>query len=176
VKLNLIKSAAIAPLFVAACAAPGYSQSSGSGSPYGSPPAQSPAATSAPVATAPPTNPGTTIATYDSHLGKILVDASGRTVYLFEADMGTTSSCYDACAQYWPPVLTQGAPQAGAGANASLLGTTRRKDGSMEITYAGHPLYYFLLDKQANDTNGQGLNNFGGGWDVVTPAGARVEK
>jgi predicted lipoprotein with Yx(FWY)xxD motif len=161
----------MAPLFVAACAAPGYSQSSGGTNPYGSPPPPSPTATSAPVA-----SPGTTIATRDSPLGQILVDAGGRTVYLFEADMGATSSCYDACAQYWPPVLTQGDPQAGGGAKASLLGTTRRKDGSIEITYAGHPLYYFVLDKQTSDTKGQGLNNFGGGWYVVTPAGAKIEK
>jgi len=174
VKLHLIKAAAIAPLFVAACAAPGYSQPGGNGGPYGSTPA--PAATAPPTSAPQPPNPGTTIGTYDSRLGKILVDASGRTVYLFEADMGTTSACYDACAQYWPPVLAQGAPQAGPGADASLLGTTRRKDGSLEITYAGHPLYYFLLDKQANDTKGQGLDNFGGSWYVVTPAGAKLEK
>jgi predicted lipoprotein with Yx(FWY)xxD motif len=73
-------------------------------------------------------------------------------------------------------VLTHGDPQAGPGAKASLLGTTRRRDASIEITYAGHPLYYFLLDKQANDANGEGLNNFGGGWYVLTPDGAKVEK
>ena len=151
------------PLFVAACAAPGASHTAGTTAPYESPPP--PATTSA---------PGATIATRDSQLGPILVDVRGRTLYLFEADTGTASSCYDACAQYWPPVLTQGSPQAGAGAMEALLGTTQRKDGSAEVTYAGHPLYYFILDNQPSDLKGQGLHNFGGGWYAVTPAGAKI--
>ena len=90
------------------------------------------------------THPATT------RLGQILVDGSGRTPYLFLADKGTQSACNSsACVQYWPPVLTSGAPKAGAGVTASLLGTTARQDGTTEVTYAGHPLYYFISDQKA---------------------------
>ena len=73
-----------------------------------------------------------------------------------------------------PPVLTTGAPQAGTGADASLLGTTTRTDGKVEVTYAGHPLYYFIQDKAAGDATGQGVNGFGGLWWVLTPSGAAM--
>ncbi|TMG69344.1 MAG: hypothetical protein E6H86_02860 [Chloroflexi bacterium] len=107
-------------------------------------------------------------------LGKILVDGSGRTLYLFEADKGTASTCYGACATYWPPLLTSGAPQAGTGINASLLGTTKRNDGAIEVTYGGHPLYYVVTDHNPGDATGQGVNNFGAPWDVVGPDGNQV--
>ncbi|MEA2628559.1 MAG: hypothetical protein QOJ10_1019 [Chloroflexota bacterium] len=126
-------------------------------------PAPAPAATGATIAVA--TN---------TKLGQILVDGSGKTVYLFVADKGTTSACYTSCATIWPPVLTTGAPQAGTGAQASLLGTTARTDGTTEVTYAGHPLYYFIQDKAAGDAKGQGINGFGGLWWVVSPAGAAM--
>src|SRR5260370_21288627 len=84
----------------------------------------------------------------NAKLGQILVDGKGITVYLFVKDTGTTPTCYTSCAQVWPPVLTSGPPQAGTGATASLLGTTTRTDGKVEVTYAGHPLYYFVSDKQ----------------------------
>jgi len=117
----------------------------------------------------------TVIAVADNpKLGKILVDGSGKTVYLFEADKGTASTCYGDCATYWPPVLTTGAPDAGAGVNASLLGTTSRKDGAKQVTYAGHPLYYVITDHQAGDTTGQGVNNFGAPWDAVGPSGMQI--
>ena len=107
-------------------------------------------------------------------VGQILVDGNGITVYLFVADTGTTSTCYTSCAALWPPVLTTGAPQAGTGANASLLGTTTRTDGKVEVTYAGHPLYYFVQDKAPGDTTGQGINGFGGLWWVVSPSGVAI--
>lgn len=110
----------------------------------------------------------------DAKLGAILVDGSGKAVYLFVADKGTASTCYTSCATIWPPVLTTGAPVAGAGATASLLGTTTRTDGKVEVTYAGHPLYYFIQDKKAGDTTGQGINGFGGLWWVLSPAGAAI--
>ena len=110
----------------------------------------------------------------DAKLGAILVDGSGKTVYLFVADKGTVSSCYTSCATIWPPMLTTGAPQAGTGAKASLLGTTTRTDGKVEVTYAGHPLYYFIQDKKAGDATGQGINGFGGLWWVLSPAGAAI--
>jgi predicted lipoprotein with Yx(FWY)xxD motif len=110
----------------------------------------------------------------NTKLGQILVDEEGKTVYLFVADTGTSSTCYSSCATFWPPVLTTGAPQAGAGANPSLLGTTTRTDGKVEVTYAGHPLYYFLNDKAPGDIKGQGVNGFGGLWWVLNPSGAAV--
>jgi len=118
---------------------------------------------------------GTKIAVASSaKLGQILVDGAGKTIYLFVADTGSSSTCYTTCAQIWPPVLTSGPPQAGTGANASLLGTTTRTDGKTEVTYAGHPLYYFVQDKATGDTTGQGVNGFGGLWWVVSPSGAAV--
>ncbi len=110
----------------------------------------------------------------NAKLGQILVDGAGKTLYLFVADTGSSSTCYTTCAQIWPPVLTSGPPQAGTGANASLLGTTTRTDGKMEVTYAGHPLYYFVQDKATGDTTGQGVNGFGGLWWVVSPSGTAV--
>ena len=110
----------------------------------------------------------------NSKLGQILVDGKGITVYLFVKDTGTSSTCYTSCAQVWPPVLTSGPPQAGSGATASLLGTTTRTDGTTEVTYAGHPLYYFVSDKQPGDTTGQGIDNFGALWWVLTPSGAAM--
>jgi predicted lipoprotein with Yx(FWY)xxD motif len=115
-----------------------------------------------------------TIAVSSNALGKILVDGKGMTVYLFVADHSTASTCYTSCAQVWPPVLTTGAPLAGTGATASLLGTTKRTDGKTEVTYNGHPLYYFVTDKKPGDTTGQGVTSFGEIWYVMSPAGAAI--
>ena len=159
-KSKLLLTAAIASaLLAAACG--GTSATTAASSP-------SPSSASSPATT------GTTIAVATSKLGQIVVDGKGMTVYLFVVDTGTTSSCYTSCAALWPPVLTTGAPQAGAGATASLLGTTTRTDGKVEVTYAGHPLYYFVQDKAAGDTTGQGINGFGGLWWVLSPAGAAI--
>jgi predicted lipoprotein with Yx(FWY)xxD motif len=134
----------------------------------------SPAGTTAGT-TPTPAATGTTISVAtNAKLGQILVDASGKTVYLFVADTGTSSTCYTSCAAIWPPVVTTGAPKAGTGAQSSLLGTTARTDGTTEVTYAGHPLYYFVQDKAAGDTKGQGINGFGGLWWVVSPSGAAM--
>ena len=110
----------------------------------------------------------------NAKLGQILVDGNGRTLYLFEADKGMSSTCYGPCATYWPPLLTSGRPQAGSGVNASLLGTTKRSDGTTEVTYAGHPLYYVVTDHNPGDASGQRVNNFGAPWDVVGPAGTPI--
>jgi predicted lipoprotein with Yx(FWY)xxD motif len=152
-------SIASVALLAAACG--GSSPSTAAASPASSP-ATSPAATAA------------TIAVATTKLGQILVDGKGITLYLFVADKGTSSTCYTSCTTIWPPVLTTGAPQAGAGADAMLLGTTTRTDGKVEVTYAGHPLYYFVQDKAAGDTTGQGVNGFGGLWWVVSPSGAAI--
>ena len=110
-----------------------------------------------------------------SALGRIIVDGKGRTLYLFEKDKKRRSACYGPCATYWPPLLTRGKPVARAGAKQMLLGMTRRTNGSRQVTYAGHPLYRFVQDRKPGQTNGEGLQDFGGGWDVLSPAGKKIE-
>ena len=117
-----------------------------------------------------------TVAVRSSTLGRILVDRRGHTLYLFGKDKRGMSSCNGACAVDWPPLIVSGQPRAGVGAKASLLGRTRRKDGRWQVTYNHHPLYTFFEDTKKGQTNGEGLNFFGGEWDAVSPAGAKVEK
>lgn len=116
------------------------------------------------------------VATARSRLGRIIVDGRGRTLYLFEKDKRGRSACYGACAGFWPPLLTRGKPSAVRGAKASLLGMTRRRDGREQVTYAGHLLYRFLEDTRPGQTKGEGLQEFGGGWDVLSPAGKKIER
>jgi predicted lipoprotein with Yx(FWY)xxD motif len=115
-----------------------------------------------------------TVETHSGDLGTYLTDGSGRTVYLFASDSGGTSSCTAACTQHWPPLTTTGAPAASGGATASMLGTISRSDGSKQVTYAGHPLYYFAKDTSAGDIKGQGNDNFGAKWWVVSPTGQSI--
>jgi predicted lipoprotein with Yx(FWY)xxD motif len=105
-------------------------------------------------------------------LGSVLVDSEGMTVYLYTPDTGTTSTCYGECESVWPPVIAEGKPSAGEGAMSSALGTTKRKDGSMQVTYEGHPLYTFSGDKAAGEATGQG---FEGIWFVLDESGNAVE-
>jgi predicted lipoprotein with Yx(FWY)xxD motif len=111
-----------------------------------------------------------------SSLGRILVDSKGITLYDFVKDKSATSSCYGACAALWPPLITKAKPHAGQGVRASLLGTTKRKDGKLEVTYNGHPLYYFVTDRKPGQTTGQGVNQFGGPWWVLSPAGKEIHR
>ena len=117
-----------------------------------------------------------TVATARSGLGRIIVDGRGRTLYLFEKDKRGRSACYGSCASFWPPLLTRGKPSAVRGAKASLLGVTRRRDGRKQVTYAGHPLYRFLEDTKPGQTNGEGSQAFGAGWDALSPAGKKIER
>ena len=118
--------------------------------------------------------PAGTVNVANSDLGTILVDAQGRTLYLFQKDQGTTSECTGACAGAWPPLQAKGKPTVGAGATASLAGTTQRSDGERQVTYNGHPLYLFSGDTQAGDTTGEGLTAFGAAWYALSPAGDQV--
>src|ERR1043166_6054437 len=93
------------------------------------------------------TSSGAMVKVRSTSLGKIVVDAQGRTLYLFEKDKNHRSACSGQCAKFWPPLITSGKPRASAGVKASLLGTTKRSDGRMQVTYAGHPLYRYLEDK-----------------------------
>jgi predicted lipoprotein with Yx(FWY)xxD motif len=117
---------------------------------------------------------GTTAKVAKSRLGRILVDSRGITLYDFVADKHGRSSCYGACEAYWPPLLTKGKPHAGPGVRASLLGTTKRKDGKLEVTYNHHPLYYFIGDRKPGQATGQGLNQFGAPWWALSPAGREI--
>jgi predicted lipoprotein with Yx(FWY)xxD motif len=119
---------------------------------------------------------GTKVAVAKSRLGTILVDSKGITLYDFVQDKGDTSSCYGACAALWPPLITKGKPVAGRGVRASLLGTTKRKDGKLEVTYNGHPLYYFVTDRKPGQTTGQGINQFGALWWVLSAAGKEIHR
>jgi predicted lipoprotein with Yx(FWY)xxD motif len=107
-------------------------------------------------------------------LGDVLADSQGRTLYLFMADQGTTSECSGPCATNWPPLKASGKLTAGKGAVASMIGTTARSDGATQVTYNGHPVYTFMGDKKAGDTNGEGLVAFGAGWFALSPAGDQI--
>jgi predicted lipoprotein with Yx(FWY)xxD motif len=115
-----------------------------------------------------------TIGAVNESLGKILVNSQGRTLYLFQKDSGTTSECTGACAANWPPLRANSPPRIGGGANASLVASTMRSDGGRQITYNNHPLYTFVKDTKAGDTNGEGLTAFGGTWYAISPAGNQV--
>jgi predicted lipoprotein with Yx(FWY)xxD motif len=153
---RILGAAAVVPLVALVLAGCGGDDDSGS------PAATVPASSSATVSVA------------STGLGKILVDSHGRTLYLFEKDTGTKSTCSGGCATIWPPLRASGKPTAGSGAKASLLGTTRRSDGGSQVTYDGHPLYLYEADNSAGDTNGQGVNAYGALWYVLSASGSAI--
>jgi len=107
----------------------------------------------------------------DSEYGTVLFDGDGQVLYLFDADTSSSSTCYGECAEAWPPVLVDGAPRAGSGARGNLVGTTKRKDGSSQLTYAGKPMYYYAHER-AGEVKCHNINLNGGLWLVVKPDGA----
>jgi predicted lipoprotein with Yx(FWY)xxD motif len=107
-------------------------------------------------------------------LGSIVIDRGLHTVYVFSEDSGTKSSCHDACATRWPPMITETNPIARDGIDASKLGTAEREDGSLQVTYAGHPIYDYLGDAAAAEANGNDINDFGGKWHVIGPDGEEL--
>ncbi len=156
--------AAVAALVIAGCGG-GGSSSSSSGSEAGGSGAEPAASTTAAG--------GSTVEGAEiSGLGTVLVDSEGMTVYEFTVDKGTTSECYEECEAAWPPLTTTGKPTAGGGAQASDLGTTKRKDGTEQVTYKGHPLYTFAADKGPGEANG---NESEGTWFVLNEAGSAVK-
>jgi len=166
----LVALAALAAVgaIAAGCGSNG-SGSSGSGSSgggaYGS---------SSPASTTGGQSGAATVATASSRAGTILVDGSGRTLYLFGKDQPNMSACSGACAAAWPVDQSSGAPKAGSGVKASLLGSITRSDGTTQVTYNRHPLYYYSGDTAAGQLNGQGINAFGGTWDVLSPSGDKI--
>lgn len=116
---------------------------------------------------------GRLIKAVGSEYGRVVADAKGEAFYLFDKEQSSKSECYGACARAWPPVLTRGKPRVGNGAKASLLGTTKRANGKLQVTYAGQPLYYYVDDTPGNILC-QNVSEFGGLWLVVKPGGAPV--
>jgi predicted lipoprotein with Yx(FWY)xxD motif len=117
--------------------------------------------------------PGTKIRLMDSRWGQILAGPKSRAIYLFTREKSTKPRCYGQCAVEWPPVLTKGRPLAAAGVKASELGTTKRRDGRRQVTYNGHPLYYWYRDPPG-EVYCQAVNEFGGLWYIVDPAGDAI--
>jgi predicted lipoprotein with Yx(FWY)xxD motif len=109
-------------------------------------------------------------------LGRYIADRRGFTLYLFEKDRGGKSSCYGTCAKVWSPYLTSGRPTAGSGVSASKIGTTKRRDGKIQVTYGRHPLYHYDDDHKVGQTEGQGSKAFGAEWYVVGPNGKKIDK
>ncbi len=165
-----VAGVAIAALIVAGCGSASSSSSSTTAA------AAAPTSTSSATVTtsAASTTTGVMIKTANGTSGTYLAGPNGRALYLWVADTGDMSSCSGACAQAWPPLLTKGKPTAGTGVNASDLGTTMRSDGTEQVTYKGHPLYYFVADTSAGSTKGQGSDSFGAKWWLVAPSGAAI--
>lgn len=157
---TLLASATVA--VVAALAVGGCGSSSGSNT----------SRSSAPPKTA--NGQSATVGVANENLGNILVDSQGRTLYLFRSDSGTNSACTGACAIDWPPLRATDKPTVGGGAAASIVATSARSDGKPQVTYNGHPLYLFSGDQKPGDTNGEGVNAFGGLWYALSSAGNQI--
>jgi predicted lipoprotein with Yx(FWY)xxD motif len=170
--LALLALAAV--LAIAGC---GSSSDSTSGGAYGGKGSEATSAAATAAKAPPGAESGAAVLTVASapKIGAVLVDAKGFTVYDFHKDKGTVSSCYGGCAGVWPPVLSEGAPTAGEGATASKLGTTKRKDGSVQVTYAGHPLYTYATDKKPGEANGNDIDSFGAEWYALKGSGEEAE-
>ena len=161
----LVALAALVAVGALAAGCGGNSSGSGGGGIYGG---------GGPVSTGGGPTDVATVTAASTKLGMVLVDGSGRTLYLFEKDQPNQSTCAGACAAAWPVDHSSGTPKTGSGVQASLLGTINRSDNTTQVTYNGHPLYYYSGDSQAGQQNGQGLNAFGAAWYVVAPAGGKV--
>ncbi len=160
----------VAALAIAGCGGDDGPESRGYGSGGGD-------TTAGDITAAPNPEEGATFVSVASvpELGQVVVDSSGLTLYDFHKDEGATSSCYGACAQAWPPLLTEGEPHASNGAQQGLIGTTKRKDGSEQVTYDGRPLYTFSGDKGPGEANGNDVEAFGAEWYALTPSGGEPE-
>jgi predicted lipoprotein with Yx(FWY)xxD motif len=153
------------------------SQSAASTPAQGTSAASGYASTSASGAAAPAGGAAATVSSKRDKLGTILASGPRRmTVYLFEADKGASSACSGACARVWPPVRSAGEAKVGGSAVAADLGTITRSDGSKQVTYRGHPLYFFAKDGDKSDAYGQGIKSFGAAWYVLSPSGSKIDK
>ena len=151
---------AVVALVIAGCGGGGSTSAGGSGS------ANTAASTGGDAAT---------VSLRKLNVGNALVDGQGRTLYLFEADKSAMSTCNGACASLWPPATTAGKPKAGPGVDAAKLGTTKRSNGTLEVTYNGHPLYRYAPDTKPGQDAGQGLDQFGAKWYVLAATGSKID-
>ncbi len=160
-------------LAVTGCGGSGNSSSSGEGGAYGGGGETSTQAAKSETGGggAPAAGAGVVAVASAAKVGPVLVDSEGLTLYDFHKDKGGESACYGACEQGWPPLTTSGSPKAMKGAQASMLGTTERKDGTMQVTYAGHPLYTFVEDKKPGEANGNDVSAFGAQWYALKSNG-----
>jgi predicted lipoprotein with Yx(FWY)xxD motif len=171
--ITLLGGLAAVALVVAGCGGGGSSSGQSSSAQGGS--GASSASNSRYGAPAPAPSAGpASVSLRSTKLGRILVDGQGRTLYLFQADKGTTSNCSGACTGIWPPLTTTSRPMAGAGLSAAKLGTARRSDGKLGVTYNGHPLYTYAGDSSPGQTTGEESKDFGAEWDVLSAAGDKV--
>lgn len=139
-------------------------------------PATSEQSSTASTATSPAASAVSVTTKHDRKLGTILAAGSKKlTVYMFEADKGDASSCSGECASDWPPLRSSASPAVSGAAKTADLGTITRSDGTTQVTYDGHPLYYFERDKDSGDAYGQGSKAFGAGWYVLSPSGKKVD-
>jgi predicted lipoprotein with Yx(FWY)xxD motif len=168
-------AASAVALLLAGCGGTKSTTSAASSSPYSE--TQSTAASASTTgSTSTLATAGMVIASKHGKIGTILAAGPKRlTIYLYEADKGSTSACSSACAQTWPPVTTSGAPMAAGGAIAADLGTITRSDGTKQVTYNGHPLYYYAQDKDSGDAYGQGVKSFGAAWYALKPSGVKLD-
>ncbi len=179
--LSVLGATGLLALALAGCGGGGSSSTasnSSSASTGGSAYAQSTATTASTPAAATGSGAGVTTVSvvHNGTLGSILVAGpKRRTVYLFAADKGPASTCSGACAEVWPPLTTSASPKAVGGADGADLGTITRSDGTKQVTYKGHPLYYYVGDPLSGDTSGQGINSFGAAWYVLAPSGSEVK-
>ncbi len=161
-RIGAVVASVTAALLVAACGGSSNSSSSTSASASSKPASSNSAALM--------------ISTAKGSVGTYLTGSAGRALYLFAADHSDKSMCSGTCAQNWPPVTASSMPRAAAGVNASDFGTTTRSDGAKQVTYKGHPLYYYLGDPSSGTTSGEGSSAFGAEWWLVTPAGVALTK
>ena len=173
-RIGSLFALAIAAIAVAACGSASSSKSSTAAAATQPAPSSSTTSSSSSSSSSASEGSAEMISTAKGSAGTYLTGDNGRAVYLWVADSGGKSACSGTCAKYWPPVATKGKPTAGSGVTASDLGTITRSDGSEQVTYHGHPLYYFLVDKSPGQTKGQGNNGFGAKWWLVAPSGNAI--
>jgi predicted lipoprotein with Yx(FWY)xxD motif len=174
--LALGAAATAAVVLLAGCGSGGSSSSSSS---VASTPSTATQGTSAPATTTAASTAagGELVSSKHEKVGTILAAGPKKlTVYLFEGDKGAASSCAGACAKAWPPVTTNGAPTVAGAAVSADMGTITREDGTKQVTYKGHPLYFFVKDGDAGDAYGQGVRAFGSSWYVLKPSGAKIDE
>jgi predicted lipoprotein with Yx(FWY)xxD motif len=167
-RIKLISAAAILALTVAAC---GSSSSSAKDDPVVT---RGASAATAAAETVAASAKGPKLKLVDSDYGRILSNGRGRALYLFTADRGKGSNCSGDCATAWPPYIVKAKPAAGPGAKPGLIGTTRRGDGRLQATYAGHPVYYYVSDNEPGEVLCQAVFEFGGYWYVLHSNGKAI--